>query len=181
MKQTHSMEEADALANRVGIISKRLLDIGSTQHLREKYGHGFSVHVVLQSEPSSTEEEMKDFVSWVQDRLPGTQLEGFAYHGQLRLKVSLRNPEGSASEKISSPNEISDKMPSSTDDTLGRRSVASLFEIFEENKERLGIKFYSVSPSTFDEVFLNVIGKHRVQEEDFQDRPKRRWRFWKKR
>lgn len=164
------MEEADALANRVGIISKRLLDIGSTQHLREKYGHGFSIHVVLESEPTSTEDEMKNFVAWVQERLPGTQLEGFAYHGQLRLKVSLRQPEadGVGEKSIASVN------------TLDRRSVASLFEIFEENKDRLGIKYYSVSPSTFDEVFLNVVGKHRVQEEDFQDPRKRGWRFWRK-
>ena len=31
---THSMEEADALASRVGVISKRLLDVGTIGHLR---------------------------------------------------------------------------------------------------------------------------------------------------
>ena len=33
---THSMEEADHLANRVGVLSKRLLDVGTTDHLRMK-------------------------------------------------------------------------------------------------------------------------------------------------
>jgi len=43
---THSMEEADALASRVGVISKTLLDIGTTQHLRQKYGQGFHIHML---------------------------------------------------------------------------------------------------------------------------------------
>lgn len=38
--------------------------------------------------------------------------------------------------------------------------------LLEENKEKLGLGFYSVSPSTFDEVFLRVIEKHNVGEED---------------
>jgi ATP-binding cassette subfamily A (ABC1) protein 3 len=162
------MEEADALADRVGIISKRLLDVGSTQQLREKYGHGFSVHVVLESEPDSSEQEMKDFVSWAQNHLPGTLLEGFPYHGQLRLKISPNTQVQDGEDKAI--------MPVTSD---GTRSVSSIFEVFEENKQRLGIKFYSVSPSTFDEVFLNVIGKHSVQEEDFHDGG-RRWKFWRR-
>jgi ATP-binding cassette subfamily A (ABC1) protein 3 len=41
-----------------------------------------------------------------------------------------------------------------------------LFVLLEENKQNLGLEFYSVSVSTFDEVFLKVVRKHGVGEED---------------
>jgi ATP-binding cassette subfamily A (ABC1) protein 5 len=45
---THSMEEADALCNRVGIMVKgELRCLGSTQHLKNKYGGGYMLEVKL--------------------------------------------------------------------------------------------------------------------------------------
>ena len=41
-----------------------------------------------------------------------------------------------------------------------------MFVLLEENKDTLGLEFYSVSPSMFDEVFLRVVEKHNVGEED---------------
>merc|ERR1712066_629246 len=43
---THSMEEADALCSRVGIMVKgELRCLGSTQHLKNKYGAGYQLEV----------------------------------------------------------------------------------------------------------------------------------------
>ncbi len=43
---THSMEEADALCSRVGIMVKgELRCLGSTQHLKNKYGAGYMLEV----------------------------------------------------------------------------------------------------------------------------------------
>ena len=45
---THSMEEADALCNRVGIIVNGTLQcVGSTQHLKDKYGSGYVLELKL--------------------------------------------------------------------------------------------------------------------------------------
>src|SRR6266536_4543488 len=41
---THSMEEADALADRAGILAKKMLALGSTEYLRRKHGKGYHVH-----------------------------------------------------------------------------------------------------------------------------------------
>lgn len=49
-------------------------------------------------------------------------------------------------------------------------SVGSLFVLLEENKVSLGLEFYSVSLSTFDEIFLKVVSKHGLEEEEI--RPK---------
>ena len=63
--QTHSMEEADVLATRVAIISKRILALGTTDYLRHKYGNIYHVHLVLKSAPASTKEEMETVEQWV--------------------------------------------------------------------------------------------------------------------
>jgi hypothetical protein len=59
-------------------------------------------------------------------------------------------------------------------------SVGSIFLLLEENKAALGLEFYSVSVSTLDEVFLRVVGKHGVREENIEA-PKGKWReFFRK-
>src|ERR1700742_3968504 len=81
---THSMEEADALASRVGVIAKRLLDVGTTEHLRAKHGFGFHLHLVLNSAPKTSDQDMEILQKWVEKNISGSKLEGFPYHGQMR-------------------------------------------------------------------------------------------------
>ncbi|TMW69302.1 hypothetical protein Poli38472_001458 [Pythium oligandrum] len=51
---THSMEECEALCSRVGILVQgQLKCLGSVEHLRQKFGRGFTVDVKLESEPTS--------------------------------------------------------------------------------------------------------------------------------
>ena len=45
-------------------------------------------------------------------------------------------------------------------------TVGTIFLLLESNKALLNLAFHSVSPSTFDEVFLKVVEKHGVSEED---------------
>jgi ABC-type multidrug transport system ATPase subunit len=165
---THSMEEADALASRVGVISKTLLDIGTTQHLRQKYGQGFHIHVVMKGAPRVGEDEMKGMVEWIKGRLDGAELEGKAYNGQMRFSV----PAVYIGEQSEVP-ENDGILPSSSEPT--RRKIEDLFLMLEQHKEELDIAFYSVSPSTFDEVFLKVVEKHQVGEEEMPSRKKRWW------
>ena len=49
-----------------------------------------------------------------------------------------------------------------------RTGISSLFEKLEASKEELGMEFYAVSQATLDQVFLSIVGKHNVQEEDYQ-------------
>jgi ATP-binding cassette subfamily A (ABC1) protein 3 len=155
---THSMEEADALASRVGVISKRLLDVGTIGHLRAKHGDGFHVHIVMRSAPNTSDDEMAGLRGWMEHVLPGTTIEGLPYHGQLRFNVPIVH-----FNNFSPPDgEISHNRPRAGIE----RSVASLFVLLEENKAAQGIEFCSVSPATFDEVFIKVIKKHNVSDTD---------------
>lgn len=86
---THSMEEADALATRAAIIAGgRLLAVGTTEALRERYSKDHHVSLLLRSAPASTAEEMAGVREWVQDRIRGARLERAMLGGQVRFTVS---------------------------------------------------------------------------------------------
>ena len=68
---THSMEEADALCHRIGIMAAgQLRCLGSPVHLKNKFGHGYHLSVTLQpvaeiqvvSENTRQIEVLDDFV-----------------------------------------------------------------------------------------------------------------------
>lgn len=168
---THSMEEADALASRVGVIAKTLLDIGTTQHLREKHGQGFHIHVAMKGAPRVSEAEMFPVKQWIEKHLPGSHLEGKAYNGQIRFIVpaiyiedQIEDAKGGNRDEIVASSSLS-----------SRRNIGDIFMLLEKYKDDLGVEYYSVSPSTFDEVFLKVIEKHHVGEEQV---PTARNRWW---
>ncbi|KAL8644157.1 MAG: hypothetical protein Q9210_007396, partial [Variospora velana] len=48
---THSMDEADALARRAGIIGSRMLTVGSVERLRRAWGGAYHVRLVMRSAP----------------------------------------------------------------------------------------------------------------------------------
>merc|ERR1712038_1125814 len=52
---THSMEEAEALCNRVAIINGEMKSIGSVQHLKNKFLGGYTVHVSIYTHASTTD------------------------------------------------------------------------------------------------------------------------------
>ncbi|KAI9984335.1 hypothetical protein PInf_005683 [Phytophthora infestans] len=54
---THSMEECEALCSRVGIlVSGRLKCLGSVEHLKQKFGRGFTVEITLRASDTDTDE-----------------------------------------------------------------------------------------------------------------------------
>ena len=60
---THSMEEADALCTRVGIMVKgELRCLGSTQHLKNKYGGGYVLEVKCNSQSADWNELHEDIL-----------------------------------------------------------------------------------------------------------------------
>jgi len=57
---THSMEEADVLASRIGILNQGMLrTIGSPQHLKSKFGKGFKIQI---SYDLSCQEQVHNYI-----------------------------------------------------------------------------------------------------------------------
>lgn len=181
---THSMEEADKLATTVGIMKRKMLALGSVADLGDQYGDAWVVQLVLRSAPETTEEEMNSVKDWVRQRIPGVHIDHWGSrgggHGQLRFKV-MKAASGSVE-----PNAINEKdgatvqttkeeaTVQTTDDEVQPVSstasasdfggISGLIRLFETNREELGLEYYSVSPTTLDEVFLRVVGEEEEEE-----------------
>lgn len=157
---THSMEEADALADRAGIMARRMLAMGTSEGLRRKYGGWWYVHLVLKSAPHTLDTEITSLRSWVSHSFPGAKIEDKTYHGQIRFSVPVSDrPEAELdSDQITNtPN-------------LNGDGVGAIITMLEENRQAMGLEHYSVSPTTLDQVFLTIVGKHDVQEEGYAER-----------
>ncbi|KAI4699823.1 hypothetical protein J4E81_004851 [Alternaria sp. BMP 2799] len=181
---THSMEEADKLATRVGIMKRKMLALGTVSDLGQQYGDAWVVQLVLKSAPETTEKEMEAVKQWVQRKIPGVQLDKWGSrgggHGQLRFKVlKAASPESTASpahldnaqdgkvtEAEVHPINTSSSAASASD--LG--GIPGLIQLLESNRQELGLEYYSVSPTTLDEVFLRVVGEE--EEETIGKKPK---------
>jgi ABC-type multidrug transport system ATPase subunit len=71
---THSMEECEALCTRVGImVSGRLQCLGSSQHLKSRFGTGYQVEI------RCTEGRTEDTLAFCQREIPVLHME--EHHG----------------------------------------------------------------------------------------------------
>lgn len=158
---THSMEEADALANRVGIMAGRMLALGTTDYLRRKHGNAYHVHLVHRDAPHTGEAEMERIRRWVLESFPGAQVEEKTWHGQMRFSVPIGT--GNGNDRLDDTILAAEK----EEVQVGRgATISSLFTLLEKSKQELGFEYYSVSQTTLDQVFLSIVGRYNVEGED---------------
>ncbi|CAI4215445.1 unnamed protein product [Parascedosporium putredinis] len=148
---THSMEEADALAGRVGILAKSMLALGTIDELRARFGNILHVHLVSKTAPRTSDAEMLRVREWIAERFPEAEIEDKTYHGQTRFSL----PAAAVLGKGDSPTPAS------------KSAIGRLVVELEENRDLLGIEHFSVSPTTLDKVFLMIVGEHNIKEENY--------------
>ncbi|RKK23812.1 hypothetical protein BFJ69_g15637 [Fusarium oxysporum] len=168
---THSMEEADALANRVGILAKHMLALGSTDNLRQRFGDALHVHLISKTAPHTTTEETARFRQWVTSTFPGAEIEEKTYHGQMRFTVP-------ASEVLLAFGGQNAGEVDEQEGNVSNSAVGQLAVMLEDKKDALGIMHYSVSPTTLDNVFLTIVGRHNIQEEGYRERSQEKTKAW---
>jgi ATP-binding cassette, subfamily A (ABC1), member 3 len=76
------MEEAEALADRAGIMERRMLALDTVTHLRQRYGDSYTVHLVSHTAPRTSEAEMERLGRWVDENIDDALLEDKSLHGQ---------------------------------------------------------------------------------------------------
>ncbi|KAI4844421.1 putative ABC transporter [Aureobasidium sp. EXF-8845] len=160
---THSLEEADALGDRVGIMARRMLAVGTSDSLRRKHGDAYYVHLVHKDAPHTSDAKLQEIKNWIGTNFVTAKIEDRSFHGQIRFEVP--NRPGSDMDDLSTPVDDKKGAKATVTPTSG---ISSLFEKLESSKEELGMEFYAVSQATLDQVFLNIVGKHNVEEEDYQ-------------
>ncbi|KAH9494888.1 ATP-binding cassette sub- A member 5 [Bulinus truncatus] len=136
---THYMEEADALCDRVGImVNGQLVCLGSTQHLKSKFGSGYILEVKLRCSESSLIESLMD-----------------------RLEEHLRTVF-TGLEKVERFLERAQYAIPRED----VKSLGETFAILEKCKETHNLEEYNFSQSTLEQVFLHFAKKQLDEEDD---------------
>ncbi|KAK2047071.1 hypothetical protein LZ31DRAFT_611454 [Colletotrichum somersetense] len=161
---THSMEEADFLAHRAAVMSRRILAIGTTRTLRLRYRSVYYIQILLKTAPLSTVVEMTSVRSWVQERIDGAMIEREVLGGQIRFTFPGSRTLGK------------DK----TEDNQNKGGVSTivdLIHLLEAAKEDCGIEYYSIGGATLERVFLNVMKENNINENKEEKAKTRWWKF----
>jgi len=150
---THSMEEADVLATRIGIITDGVLRcVGNQTRLKSKYGGGYHLFInchrnnkhfgrnlELTREQTNMDEESYSKVQvYIKELLPKAKLRS-AFNGSFVYLVPVEGLE-----------------------------VSKLFENLESNKNELGISDWGISEPTLEDVFMEVVEAAEEASEDLQ-------------
>ena len=128
---THSMEEADALADRIGIVSSRMLALSGREDLKRRAGDAYHVHIVSRSAPRTTAQELQVMRDWIEMTYPSAKISRETQGGQVRFEVPVEGYD-----------------------------IAGLIKTLEGAKEELGVEYYSVGKATLDEVFEKIVNRH---------------------
>ncbi|XP_029731356.2 cholesterol transporter ABCA5-like [Aedes albopictus] len=162
MLTTHSMEEADALCSRVGIMVKgELRCLGSTQHLKNLYGAGYTLEIKLkhiesvysetpiESQPSSSREQLQLDQNSAENIGPVPVISNCIDNRSMALRNFVTDLFPSATLEESFADRLVYSVPQQ-----GVSSLAECFSRLEKAKTELDIEEYSFSQTTLEQVFL---------------------------
>ena len=140
---THYMEEASVLGKRIGIINAgKMKCIGTPLFLIERYGKYMNLNI--------TKEEGADndkIIEFIKKRANNIEYE------ILSEEILFRIPKKSEKSKQNDNVELVLSENSQVNDNL---DLSRFFEDLDNNLKNLGIKTYSASMPTLEDVFLNV-------------------------
>ncbi|KAK1755131.1 putative ABC transporter [Echria macrotheca] len=168
---THSMEEADALATRAAILSKKLLAIGTTQSLRERFSNLYQVELVLGTAPHSTRDEIVFVEGWVREQFPDATFEGVNIGGQVKFRVPVCTSAAPATSAGDGYPAAGDLGMRTRREGVGREKgsyVGDIIALLEKSKVQLGVQDYSIGAPTLERVFLSVVRENYVDEEEMR-------------
>ncbi|KAF9283732.1 hypothetical protein BGZ68_005120 [Mortierella alpina] len=134
---THSMEEADALCDRIGIITNgHIQALGTSQRLKNTYGAGYKVIVKTHHNANAVTSALEQAVG--AGRVTLIQALGMS------LEYELTRVEGERTTEM----------------------LSKLFRLFEQKRQELGIEDYSVSQTTLAQVFIEFAKEQAAPEDN---------------
>jgi ATP-binding cassette subfamily A (ABC1) protein 3 len=151
-----SMEECEALCTKLGImVGGQFQCFGNIQNLKSKYGKGYSLILKLKTNASIALEESENlaalnekleivekFIATRIDRAILKDRQNFTLFYQILLETS-----DTSSYQETATNK---KQQSRTTQT-----IAGIFNLIEENKNRLELETYSLSQTSLEQIFLS--------------------------
>uniref|UniRef100_A0A4W4H5D2 ABC transporter domain-containing protein n=1 Tax=Electrophorus electricus TaxID=8005 RepID=A0A4W4H5D2_ELEEL len=123
---SHSMEECEALCTRLAVmVNGQFKCLGSPQHLKSKFGSGYTLLAKVHLEPDLEEMDLQLFKDFIESTFPGSLLKD-EHQGMVHYHL--------------------------TDKTL---TWAQVFGTLEAAKEKYSIEDYCVSQISLEQVFLS--------------------------
>lgn len=123
------MDETEALCTKIGImVNGELKCYGSLQHLKSKYGEGYTLMAKIASSPDQqiSEDRIKRFINFILVSFKNSELkenrDGF-------VNMHIRNSEDIA--------------------------LSTIFAVIENNKLKYCIQYYVVTQTKLEQIFLN--------------------------
>ena len=157
---SHSMEECEALCDSVGImVAGEFRCFGSLQHLKSKYGEGYSLNVILKDSSSSS--------SSLQTMSSGSS-DNLAVHSDPHAGSSAANDGGVDEDTPAMARlktwltralpgiKVTDQHSMRHINFLvpGDAELADVFELMENNRNDIGIDDYSLAQTSLEEIFI---------------------------
>lgn len=122
---SHSMEECEALCARIAImVNGQFRCLGSTQHLRSKYGQGYYIMIRMKHADATNQELVKSVQECIQREFPSARLKDF-HQGLMHFHVL-------------DPNE----------------TWSNLFTRMDEINKKFNFEDYVVSGTTLEQIFI---------------------------
>ncbi|ETO23063.1 hypothetical protein RFI_14122, partial [Reticulomyxa filosa] len=139
---THSMEECEALCNRIGImVNGQLGCIGTSSHLKQRFGSGYELDIHF--DPYAEAKHTVKNVGATQEDLTSNAFH-MTFYAQKKFKkmfdhaILLERHGRSARYQVGS----------------GKENLATIFMKIEKSKNKLQIANYAVSAASLESVFL---------------------------
>jgi len=155
---THSMEEADAVCDRIAIQVKGTLRcLGSPMHLKKKYGSGYQLEVMLDAKSlerhSAVPGQSSGQEGTTELRLEDKQ-EALTTFIQSQLSAATTLLESHRTRLVFQLQAVE----------MGGLTFGQIFTKMEAERERLSIEAYSVTRPTLEQVFLRFAREQASQE-----------------
>jgi ABC-type multidrug transport system ATPase subunit len=132
---SHSMEECEALCSRIAIMTEgNFRCMGSVQHLKSKFGEGYTLTIKFREEKQPSLNENK-YVNLI--------LKELKVKISHECKLKERNFNNVYQFELPSPN--------------NSFSIGDVYRLVELNKLKFSIIDYSLSQNTLDNVFINFV------------------------
>ncbi|KAJ3187378.1 hypothetical protein HDU85_006666 [Gaertneriomyces sp. JEL0708] len=145
---THSMEEAEVLCQRIGIMAHgRMRCLGTPFHLKSLYANSFKLTFTVEN-PDLLPSACAFIESQV---LP----PGWKIVSRFMVQVTYEFPR----KIMKSKNSGTSGHSSDASETEIPVRVAEMFDLMEDAKPKYGITEWAVGETTLDEVFIKTIGK----------------------
>ena len=155
---THYMEEASVLGKRIGIINAgKMKCIGTPLFLIERFGRFMSLNIT--KEEGANNAKIIDFI--------GERAKNIDYE-ILSEEILFRIPKSNYSHDGKNDNDIENlylSENSTNEKSNSNFNLTNFFDDLDKNLSILGIKAYSASMPTLEDVFLNV-AQDDVKEEN---------------